>query len=458
MTDVQNDPDRVMHPLRRDRATGEFEQVSWEDAIADIGARLRDTIAAHGRDVGRLVLRQPGRVQLLARALGQGLHRGARLAALLHGLLAGRRQPLRRQRAALRLAALVPIPDLQRTSFLLMVGANPFVSHGSVLTAPQVKDQLHGDRRARRPRRRRRPAPHRDRAALRARRRAPRHRRLAAALDALRALRGGPRRRGVARARDDRLGARARAGARRSRPRRPRRAPGVAADDVRALARDLAARRPRRGLRAHRLLPGPLRHARRVPARRADARDRQPRPRRRRRVRAARRSRSTRSPSRPGLDTYGKVRSRLGDFPDVLGALPASLMARGDDDAGRGPDPRVLHERRQPGALGARTATALEAALEGLDLLRLARLLRQRDQPPRRLRPAGTTWLEREDLPIAFLGFYTTPFVQYSEAVVAPRGEAREEWEIIDAISREIGVAPVRAPGAARCCRSSATG
>src|SRR5205085_6614646 len=39
---------------------------------------------------------------------------------------------------------LVPIPDLNRTRMLLMVGANPFVSHGSVLTAPRIRDQLHG--------------------------------------------------------------------------------------------------------------------------------------------------------------------------------------------------------------------------------------------------------------------------------------------------------------------------
>ena len=39
-------------------------------------------------------------------------------------------------------AALLPIPDLKRTQFLLMVGANPLVSHGSVLTAPRIKDQL----------------------------------------------------------------------------------------------------------------------------------------------------------------------------------------------------------------------------------------------------------------------------------------------------------------------------
>ena len=37
----------------------------------------------------------------------------------------------------------VPIPDLERTDFLLIVGANPLVSHGSVLTAPRIKDSLH---------------------------------------------------------------------------------------------------------------------------------------------------------------------------------------------------------------------------------------------------------------------------------------------------------------------------
>ena len=47
MTDVQNDPDRVIHPLRR---TGrrEFERSRWETAIAEIGARLRAVIAANG--------------------------------------------------------------------------------------------------------------------------------------------------------------------------------------------------------------------------------------------------------------------------------------------------------------------------------------------------------------------------------------------------------------------------
>src|SRR5207248_1075446 len=42
----------------------------------------------------------------------------------------------------------------------------------------------------------------------------------------------------------------------------------------------------------------------------------------------------------------------------------------------------------------------------------------------------------------AFLGFYTTPFIQHSEAVVPPAGEAREEWEVIEALARAIGIVP----------------
>ena len=37
----------------------------------------------------------------------------------------------------------VPIPDLMRTDLLVLMGANPVVSHGSFLTAPRIKDRMH---------------------------------------------------------------------------------------------------------------------------------------------------------------------------------------------------------------------------------------------------------------------------------------------------------------------------
>ena len=45
--EIHRDPDRVNYPLRR-RADGEFERVSWDEAIGDIAARLQAIQSEHG--------------------------------------------------------------------------------------------------------------------------------------------------------------------------------------------------------------------------------------------------------------------------------------------------------------------------------------------------------------------------------------------------------------------------
>ena len=67
----------------------------------------------------------------------------------------------------------------------------------------------------------------------------------------------------------------------------------------------------------------------------------------------------------------------------------------------------------------------------------------------------ATTFLEREDVPVALMGFFSTPFMQVTEAVVPPRGEARQEWRVIDDLSRRIGVAPYSLTAAAARSRGS---
>src|SRR3954463_8194856 len=138
MTDVQNDPDRVLHPLRK-RPDGEFERVSWDEALADIGKRLgaipRESIGWYMGNPGAFSYSHTLWVKGFLDALGsphyysagsQDVNNRFAASALLYGSPPG-----------------VPIPDLVRTSFLLMLGANPMVSHGSVLTAPRVRDQLY---------------------------------------------------------------------------------------------------------------------------------------------------------------------------------------------------------------------------------------------------------------------------------------------------------------------------
>ena len=56
-----------------------------------------------------------------------------------------------------------------------------------------------------------------------------------------------------------------------------------------------------------------------------------------------------------------------------------------------------------------------------------------------------TTMYERDDFPYTFQAFQATPFRQATEAVVAPAGEARPEWDIVEDLARRL----------ARQCRRS---
>ena len=73
--------------------------------------------------------------------------------------------------------------------------------------------------------------------------------------------------------------------------------------------------------------------------------------------------------------------------------------------------------------------------------------------------PAATMY-ERDDFPLAFQTLQPTPFRQATEAVIAPVGQARAQWEIIDDLTRRLwrrtpGLAALaaarKAVGAVRC-------
>jgi anaerobic selenocysteine-containing dehydrogenase len=442
MLDIQNDPDRVLTPLHR-RPDGTFEPVTWREAIADIGARLRASLEAHGPESVGWYMGNPGAfsyshvvwVKGFLDAVGsphyytagsQDVNNRFAASALLYGT------PL-----------VVPIPDLQRTSLVLMLGANPLVSHGSVLTAPRVRDQLRGivERGGRvvvvDPRRTE---------TARAFEHVPIHPNSDAwlLLSVLHVLFDEEL---VDRATLGRLatGSAALAEAAGAHPPEVTESrTGIAADVVRALARDLAAAD---GAAVYGRTGSCLGRFGTLVAFLIDA------------INAV-----TGNLDRPGgavfgrpaiaLDdlgeqigvaSYGRTRARFGGFPDVLGNLPASLMAREITTPGTRQIRTLFVSAGNP-VLSVPDGNALQAALGSLDLLvSLDFYVNETNRHADYVLPAAT-WLERDDVPVAFLGFYTTPFVQHTDPVVAPAGEAREEWEVIRDIAREIGVEPYSIP------------
>ncbi|MDI3407267.1 molybdopterin oxidoreductase family protein [Streptomyces sp. B-S-A6] len=137
---LDGDPDRLTRPLVR--RNGTLQEASWEEAFDAVAAGIRPLVEEHGPNAVGVVLGNPN-VHTMAGAL----YPPALLSALgtrnlftastldqmpkhvSGGLLFG--DPFA-----------IPVPDLDRTDCLLLLGANPLESNGSLCTAPDFPGRL----------------------------------------------------------------------------------------------------------------------------------------------------------------------------------------------------------------------------------------------------------------------------------------------------------------------------
>jgi anaerobic selenocysteine-containing dehydrogenase len=141
IADVHHDPDRLRHPMRR-TADGSFERISWGEAFSLAAERLAGIRTAHGADAVAVYVGNP-----VVHNHGVLLLRGALLKALgtHNAFSAGSQDTSPRFATSYHLygnSLAVPIPDVDRTDYLLVLGANPLVSNGSALTAPDLRGRL----------------------------------------------------------------------------------------------------------------------------------------------------------------------------------------------------------------------------------------------------------------------------------------------------------------------------
>ena len=145
LIDLHDDPDRLKSPIYRHH--DRWQSISWTAAFDLVAERLVDLQTQFGKDAiatytGNPAVHNYGSIlygQLLRRALGTSNHFSATSLDQLPHMLAA----LKMFGHQLRL----PIPDIDRTDLLLLVGANPFVSNGSLMTAGDVKAALKNIRR-----------------------------------------------------------------------------------------------------------------------------------------------------------------------------------------------------------------------------------------------------------------------------------------------------------------------
>jgi anaerobic selenocysteine-containing dehydrogenase len=140
LKDIHQDPDRLRTPVRR--VGQEYEEIGWDEAFDEAASRLKDIRDRHGRDSLAVYLGNPS-----VHNWGTLLYGPMFLKALAPGnrFSATSVDQLPHHLAAYLMFGhqlLLPVPDIDRTDYLLMIGANPLVSNGSLMTVPDVRHRL----------------------------------------------------------------------------------------------------------------------------------------------------------------------------------------------------------------------------------------------------------------------------------------------------------------------------
>ena len=140
LADVLDDPDRLRRPVRR---RGEdWVEIGWDEAFDLVADGLAEALNEHGRDAVGVYLGNPTVHSLGSLTHGLTMVRSLRTRNLFSATSVDQ---LPHQLVAHLMYGhqlLLPIPDIDRTSYFLVFGANPMASNGSLMTVPDFPNRL----------------------------------------------------------------------------------------------------------------------------------------------------------------------------------------------------------------------------------------------------------------------------------------------------------------------------
>ncbi len=134
LRDVHDDPDRLRTPVRR--GPDGWTKISWDEALDLVAGELARIRGTHGPDAVAVYQGNPVVHSLGATTHGQPF---LRMLSTRNRYSATSLDQLPHQIVAHQMYGnqwLLPVPDIDRTDHLLVLGANPFVSNASIMTAP----------------------------------------------------------------------------------------------------------------------------------------------------------------------------------------------------------------------------------------------------------------------------------------------------------------------------------
>src|SRR5215218_5074570 len=141
LKELHDDPDRLRTPLVRD-AADELRPASWDEAFGEIDRRLGAIWDEHGRQALGIYLGNPSAHNLSVLTYGRVLVKALQTRNLFSASTVDQYPKQMASALLFGSGATVAVPDVDRTDHLLILGANPLASNGSLLTAPDMRGRL----------------------------------------------------------------------------------------------------------------------------------------------------------------------------------------------------------------------------------------------------------------------------------------------------------------------------
>jgi anaerobic selenocysteine-containing dehydrogenase len=140
LKELHEDPDRLRTPMIR-QDDGTFREASWEEALGLIAEKLPPILGA-SRDACAVYLGNPSAHSLSASLYGRPLLKAIGTKNIYSASTVDQYPKQMASALMFGTGTTIAIPDLDRTDFLLVLGANPLASNGSLMTAPDVRGRL----------------------------------------------------------------------------------------------------------------------------------------------------------------------------------------------------------------------------------------------------------------------------------------------------------------------------
>jgi len=140
LQDLHEDSDRLRHPVER-TANG-WKEISWPEALDKVAAGIQSVQKRHGQNAFGIYLGNPNvhnlGGMLTIKHLLSSIKTRSRFSATSIDQLPHHIVSMHLFGHMLR----IPVPDVNRTQYMLIIGGNPLASNGSIMTAPNMRQKL----------------------------------------------------------------------------------------------------------------------------------------------------------------------------------------------------------------------------------------------------------------------------------------------------------------------------